>query len=445
MNHTIGRWSRAVLGRFLPVLALAGLLSAVLTAPAHAELPDGGWGERHLDEVTLLGSHNGYANGPDGMSAPFTNQTYSLRDQLWNQGVRATELDVYDYSYGTGDDRPPFARTGHGEVFRQWGRPLADHLRTIVDFLNSNRQEVFVLTLEDNASKDLLAEAFDSVPGARSMMFDPHAWRVDSIGWPRVQDMVNTNQRLLVLSGKVDREDIGIFPMRDWTIQNHYDNGIRQCTDRSGDGISDPLDVGGRYGASGQRAFQKLFFNNQFSSRTYDDFYQTVKTACESATHGRMPNMISTDWIGYDNQDAWRFVNDTDKGVGWNVGGRDLCLDVEGGRSDNGTPVQIYSCNWTNSQAWSRVPILKQNVFEMRAFGKCLDVAGGSTANGTRVQLYDCNGTGSQLWWHDNRALRNPMSGKCLDVPSGDFSPGRDLQLYDCNGMPSQAWDWRMV
>ncbi|MFJ1828074.1 hypothetical protein ACIOG9_25845, partial [Streptomyces sp. NPDC088178] len=69
MKHTIGRWSRSVLGRFLPVLALAGLLSAVLTAPAHAELPGGGWGERHLDEVTLLGSHNGYANGPDGMSA----------------------------------------------------------------------------------------------------------------------------------------------------------------------------------------------------------------------------------------------------------------------------------------------------------------------------------------------------------------------------------------
>ncbi|MFB6941360.1 RICIN domain-containing protein [Streptomyces sp. NPDC060286] len=105
----------------------------------------------------------------------------------------------------------------------------------------------------------------------------------------------------------------------------------------------------------------------------------------------------------------------------------------------------MHSCNWTNSQAWSRVPILKQKVFEMRAFGKCLDVTGGSTANGTRVQLYDCNGTGSQLWWHDNRALRNPMSGKCLDVPSGDFSPGRDLQLYDCNGTPPQAWDWRMV
>src|SRR4051812_25189051 len=30
--------------------------------------------------------------------------------------------------------------------------------------------------------------------------------------------------------------------------------------------------------------------------------------------------------------------------------------------------------------------------------GKCLDVAGANTADGTAVQIYDCNGTGAQNW-----------------------------------------------
>ena len=42
--------------------------------------------------------------------------------------------------------------------------------------------------------------------------------------------------------------------------------------------------------------------------------------------------------------------------------------------------------------------------------GKCVDVAGASTANGTAVQLYTCNGTGAQQWTRSSR--RHPARAR---------------------------------
>ena len=69
-----------------------------------------------------------------------------------------------------------------------------------------------------------------------------------------------------------------------------------------------------------------------------------------------------------------------------------------------------------------------------------LDVQWSGTENGTPIQLWDCNGTESQRWIHiDNLALMNPRSGRCLDVPNNDPNPV-PLQLWDCNGTFAQHW-----
>ncbi|MFD8071001.1 PA14 domain-containing protein, partial [Streptomyces parvulus] len=50
--------------------------------------------------------------------------------------------------------------------------------------------------------------------------------------------------------------------------------------------------------------------------------------------------------------------------------------------------------------------------------GKCLDVDNSMTADGTKVQLWTCNGTGAQQWTRaDDGTLR--ALGKCLDVSNG--------------------------
>ena len=69
------------------------------------------------------------------------------------------------------------------------------------------------------------------------------------------------------------------------------------------------------------------------------------------------------------------------------------CVDVAAANSADGTTVQLFTCNGTNAQQWTR-----PGDGTVRALGKCLDVSAGSTANGARVQLWTCNGTGAQQW-----------------------------------------------
>ena len=111
------------------------------------------------------------------------------------------------------------------------------------------------------------------------------------------------------------------------------------------------------------------------------------------------------------------------------------CLDLSGGNSANGTPVQLWTCNHTAAQTWT--PYTDST---LRVMGKCLDAASGGTADGTRTQLYDCNGTGAQLWQPYDGGYLNLASGRCLDDPGGSSTDGTQLELWDCNGGANQLW-----
>ncbi len=71
--------------------------------------------------------------------------------------------------------------------------------------------------------------------------------------------------------------------------------------------------------------------------------------------------------------------------------------------------------------------------------GRCLDVTGGATASGTPIQLYDCNGNAAQVWTQQaNGTLINPNSGKCLTSPAGSTTNGTQLVIDTCGdvGVP---------
>jgi len=113
------------------------------------------------------------------------------------------------------------------------------------------------------------------------------------------------------------------------------------------------------------------------------------------------------------------------------------CIDVAGANSADGTQVQLYTCNGTTAQQWTR-----GTDGTIRALGKCLDVSGGSTANGAKVQLYTCNGSGAQQWnstsAHD---IVNPQATKCLDVTGNNSADGTPLQIWSCTGAANQKWN----
>jgi glucoamylase len=113
------------------------------------------------------------------------------------------------------------------------------------------------------------------------------------------------------------------------------------------------------------------------------------------------------------------------------------CIDDAGASTNDGTAIQIWTCNATSAQSW----IWNSGDGTLRAFDKCMDVAGGGTANGTQIQLWDCNGTGAQQWrWRRQNRLVNPHSGRCLDITEGGTGDGTRLQLWDCNDTAAQVW-----
>jgi glucosylceramidase len=111
------------------------------------------------------------------------------------------------------------------------------------------------------------------------------------------------------------------------------------------------------------------------------------------------------------------------------------CVDVAGANSADGTAVQLYDCNGTAAQVWTR-----GTDGTVRALGKCLDVTSGSTADGAPVQLWTCNGSGAQVWSYGSGALVNPQANKCLDVTGNNSANGTRLQIWTCTAAANQRW-----
>ncbi|WP_238010826.1 PQQ-dependent sugar dehydrogenase [Dactylosporangium sp. AC04546] len=135
--------------------------------------------------------------------------------------------------------------------------------------------------------------------------------------------------------------------------------------------------------------------------------------------------------------DSWTFTTGPGgTGVGPVKGLAGKCLDVRGAATADGTQIQLYTCNGTGAQVWTR------NGQTFRALGKCLDISGGGTADGTKVQLWTCNGTGAQNWVPNaDGTLRNPQSGKCLDVSGNNSADSTVVHLWTCiAGAANQKW-----
>jgi hypothetical protein len=123
-------------------------------------------------------------------------------------------------------------------------------------------------------------------------------------------------------------------------------------------------------------------------------------------------------------------------GTGQITGYGGKCVDIAGASSANGAAVQLYDCNGTTAQQWTRA-----SDGALRALGKCMDVTAAGTANGTKVQLYDCNGTNAQKWTRTGSTLVNVNSGKCLDATGPSSANGTRLQIWTCGGGANQNWN----
>lgn len=115
--------------------------------------------------------------------------------------------------------------------------------------------------------------------------------------------------------------------------------------------------------------------------------------------------------------------------------GAAMCADVRYSGQNDGTDLQIFRCNGTRAQQWTRV-----NDGTLRVFAKCMDIDNGGIANGARVQLFTCNGTDAQQWRLESSHLRNPKSNRCLDTSGSNTQEGTRLVIWDCRNTASQIW-----
>ncbi|MFV2099661.1 ricin-type beta-trefoil lectin domain protein [Micromonospora sp. LOL_024] len=114
----------------------------------------------------------------------------------------------------------------------------------------------------------------------------------------------------------------------------------------------------------------------------------------------------------------------------------DKCVDVPGGISADGVQLQLWQCNGSPAQQFTRGPN-----GSLTALDRCMDVAWAAQDNGTKVQLADCNGGPAQIWVAEDGMVRNPHSGKCLDVRDWNADNGAPLQIWECNpGQENQVW-----
>ncbi|MFJ7074682.1 ricin-type beta-trefoil lectin domain protein [Streptomyces sp. NPDC098781] len=119
-------------------------------------------------------------------------------------------------------------------------------------------------------------------------------------------------------------------------------------------------------------------------------------------------------------------------------GASDKCLDVAGGKKDNGTPVQIYTCNGGAAQKWQ----ISGDTLVNPNSGKCLTVKGGANTNGTAVVIMPCTNGVSQKWeygTHGTTRLYNPATKNCLDLAT--YTNSQDGRMWDCTGKTPQKFD----
>ncbi|MFI5491758.1 phospholipase [Actinoplanes sp. NPDC051859] len=227
-------------------------------------------GDRTLDQVTFLTTHNAFANGVDGGFAPpifnlFPNQNRGLNQQLAD-GVRGFMFDIHQ--------TPDGAILCHNSCTLV-SRPVAlwVDLKRIVDYLNAHPTEIATVFLEDYVSPTVLRAELDRVPGLAAMLLRPDLEGVRERGWPRLADLRQRNKRLLIFTdrtraddqaGGLTRDSFGVQYQREWTVENFWSMG-------SGAGTSDWSCFSRWHGGANhvpltqtQPGFRPLFVMNHF-------------------------------------------------------------------------------------------------------------------------------------------------------------------------------------
>lgn len=190
-----------------------------------------------FNKYAYLTTHNSYAivGEPSHTGIPritFDNQEDTVTDQL-NNGVRALMLDTYDFK---GDVWLCHSSGGKCNDFTAF-EPALDTFNEIEAFLSANPSEIVTIILEDYVqAPNGLTNVFNA-SGLLKFWFPVSKMPQNGQDWPLVNDMIASNQRLLVFTSIRSKQATeGIAYQWNFMVENNYgDDGMDagQCSNRA--------------------------------------------------------------------------------------------------------------------------------------------------------------------------------------------------------------------
>ena len=182
---------------------------------------------KRFDEVAYLTTHNAFNSEEGGFSLP--NQNFDIATQL-NDGVRAFMIDVYNW-FGT-----TVVYHGTGVLGTS---PLVDELNKISSFLSANPNEIVTVIFEANVSANDIEASINS-SGLNAYLYT----HVLGTTWPALQEMINDDTRLVILSDVDDASGSQAWYhyMWDYAVETHYaanSTADFNCDFNRGDSLND--------------------------------------------------------------------------------------------------------------------------------------------------------------------------------------------------------------
>ena len=113
------------------------------------------------------------------------------------------------------------------------------------------------------------------------------------------------------------------------------------------------------------------------------------------------------------------------------------CIDAAGGSSAPGTAIQIYDCNGSAAQDWSRDS--GDGTFRLSgARSTCMQ----QMNKGAQIRLQTCDGGTDQQWTSDARGWYvNVYTGDCIDGANYGTANGTPIITWDCTNGTAQIWN----
>lgn len=268
-------------------------------------------GPMHFNNVTWISSHNAHANnfaaGDNILKKLSSNQEMSIYKQLKYIGVRGLMLDI---ECDISDDE---IRMVHGVV--DFGSLQDLIANEISPFLDEDPEAIITIDLETLGDRELLMQKL-RILFAQELSFARRMFKISSEKWanhnqwPTIQEMRDADQRIIILSDStiVQSEELGIMVRGDIVIENHWLNGLNDCTPRNK--LWAPRRI-----AVANKKWTRLFTMNHFCCGTGMESLESVKPSnngggdngwgvvyprsqiCTTANgHSIKPNYIAVDW-----------------------------------------------------------------------------------------------------------------------------------------------------